>query len=319
MGARLRRARPRAPFVTTEIDPETGALFARNPWNAALRLARRLRRSRRTPDRLDRRPPGVHRPQRHARETGGACGANATLQERRRRPRSLRRAADARSGCRRSGSVEIVFFLGQAASTEDARRLIARYRAADLDAVLADVDRFWNDVLGAVQVKTPDRSMDIMLNGWLLYQTLACRIWARAAFYQASGAYGFRDQLQDGMALASHAPGPDARASAARRRPAVRRGRRSALVAAAFRPRRAHADFGRPRLARLRGRALCRGHRRRRRSRRDRAVPRRTAAERRRARQLLPADDLRREPPALFEHCARGLDQSLASARTACR
>jgi cyclic beta-1,2-glucan synthetase len=62
------------------------------------------------------------------------------------------------------------------------------------------------DVLGAVQVKTPDRPMDIMLNGWLLYQTLACRIWARSAFYQASGAYGFRDQLQDGTALAASRP-----------------------------------------------------------------------------------------------------------------
>ena len=77
-----------------------------------------------------------------------------------------------------------MFFLGQSASAEDARSLIARYRARNLDTVLSEVGRYWEDVLGAVQVKTPDRPMDIMLNGWLLYQTLACRIWARSAFYQ---------------------------------------------------------------------------------------------------------------------------------------
>ena len=86
------------------------------------------------------------------------------------------------------------------------KSLIARYRAADLDAVLRTVVAHWDDVLGTVQVKTPDRSMDLMLNRWLLYQTLACRVWARSAFYQASGAYGFRDQLQDGMALALSRP-----------------------------------------------------------------------------------------------------------------
>ena len=84
--------------------------------------------------------------------------------------------------------------------------MITRYRAADLDAVQADVAEYWEGILGAVQVKTPDRSMDIMLNGWLLYQTLACRMWARAAFYQSSGAFGFRDQLQDGMALLASRP-----------------------------------------------------------------------------------------------------------------
>src|SRR5207253_9423790 len=84
--------------------------------------------------------------------------------------------------------------------------LITRYRNADLDAVLEAVIQDWDDGLVAVEVKTPERSLDIMLNRWLLYQTLACRIWARSAFYQASGAYGFRDQLQDGMALAVARP-----------------------------------------------------------------------------------------------------------------
>ena len=102
--------------------------------------------------------------------------------------------------------VEVVFLLGQAGSVEEARALIAATRARDPGAVLAQVTAHWTDLLTAVQVKTPDRAMDVMLNGWLLYQTLACRIWARAGFYQASGAYGFRDQLQDGMALTALRP-----------------------------------------------------------------------------------------------------------------
>ena len=102
--------------------------------------------------------------------------------------------------------LEVVFLLGEGANADESRALISQYRAADLDAILDGVTRQWDRILGAVQVKTPDRAMDIMLNGWLLYQTVACRIWARSGFYQSSGAYGFRDQLQDGMALAATQP-----------------------------------------------------------------------------------------------------------------
>src|SRR5690606_38022454 len=98
-------------------------------------------------------------------------------------------------------SVEIVSFLGQCDSSYEAVALLQRYRQMDLDSVLDEVKTHWQTLLGTIQVKTPDRAMDIMLNGWLLYQTIACRLWARSAFYQSSGAYGFRDQLQDSMAL----------------------------------------------------------------------------------------------------------------------
>jgi len=189
-----------APFVTTEIDSETGAMFVRNPWHAAFgsRVAFADLAGRQTDWTGDRRE---------------FIGRNGTLES----PVALVGAAPLSNtvgagldpcGALRTtvdlpanGVIEIVCFLGDAASAEDARSLIARYRTADLNAVRSEVGRYWDDVLGAVQVKTPDRAMDIMLNGWLLYQTLACRIWARSAFYQASGAYGFRDQLQDGMAL----------------------------------------------------------------------------------------------------------------------
>src|SRR6202008_4379554 len=95
----------------------------------------------------------------------------------------------------------VFFLLGQAENREQAREVVKRCRSADLDQVLLDVTRRWDDLLGAVQVSTPDSGMDVMLHRCLFYQTLSCRVWARAAFYQLSGAYGFRDQLQDVIAV----------------------------------------------------------------------------------------------------------------------
>ena len=104
-------------------------------------------------------------------------------------------------------SAERVFLLGYADSPDAARQLAAV--AANLPARerSAEVRRHWDRLLGATTVQTPDPLFDAMVNRWLLYQTLSCRLWAKAGFYQAGGATGFRDQLQDAMALAWAAPG----------------------------------------------------------------------------------------------------------------
>jgi cyclic beta-1,2-glucan synthetase len=189
------------PFISTEIDSATGAMLARNSWSVAFgsRVAfadlgggKKLTW---TADRTEflGRYGNTSSPEALAANVAlsGTTGAGfdpcAALQT------AVVLGAEE--------TIEIVFFLGQCPSVEEARAVIIRYREASLDTVFKEVVDHWDRLLGAVQIKTPDRAMDIMLNGWLLYQTLACRIWARSAFYQASGAYGFRDQLQDGMAL----------------------------------------------------------------------------------------------------------------------
>ncbi|MCK5506868.1 MAG: cellobiose phosphorylase [Thermodesulfovibrionia bacterium] len=97
---------------------------------------------------------------------------------------------------------EVVFVLGEAADGEVVNSLILEWRdPARADAALRELRMLWKRRLGAVQVKTPDPAFDLMVNQWLPYQNLSCRILARAAFYQASGAFGFRDQLQDVLAL----------------------------------------------------------------------------------------------------------------------
>ena len=101
----------------------------------------------------------------------------------------------------------VVGLLGDAADAAGARQLVQRYRDPDaLSSALRQVRGFWDGLLGTITVSTPDRAMDLMLNRWLPYQTLACRIWGRSAFYQSSGAFGFRDQLQDVLALMLSAP-----------------------------------------------------------------------------------------------------------------
>jgi cyclic beta-1,2-glucan synthetase len=194
-----------AAFVTTEIDSDTGAMFARNRWNPIFgsRVAFADFGGRQTDWTGDRRE-FIGR--------NGMLGSPAALVAGHPLSKNVGAGLDSCGALRTTvelppnGTIELVFFLGQAADAEEARTLIARYRTADLNLVRSEVDRYWEGLLNTVQVKTPDRSMDVMLNGWLLYQTLACRIWARSAFYQASGAYGFRDQLQDGMALAAVRP-----------------------------------------------------------------------------------------------------------------
>ena len=193
-----------APFVWTETDTVTGAMLARNLVDrAGSRVAFIDLGGRQTSYTGDRteflgRNGNLGRPAALARSTPlsnhvGAgfdpCGALQT---------SLELAPNAR--------IELLWLLGEAPSVVEAQALVGTWRRADVDASLAAVRKHWADVLGAVQVRTPDRALDILLNGSLLYQTLACRIWARSAFYQSSGAYGFRDQLQDGMALAVAAP-----------------------------------------------------------------------------------------------------------------
>ncbi len=101
----------------------------------------------------------------------------------------------------------VVCLLGQAADVEQARQLIRAHSSLnDVSEALERTRAYWEHALGAFQVETPVLSVDFLLNRWLLYQTLSCRIWARSALYQSGGAYGFRDQLQDVMALLHTAP-----------------------------------------------------------------------------------------------------------------
>ncbi len=189
-----------APWIVTELEPETQALLARNPFNTefAGRVAFLDLGGRQTTWTTDRteflgrngapdRPAGLDRGVRLRGVVGAGLDPCAALQT------SFELANGA--------STDVVVLLGEADSADDVADLVRRARERDHEATLRDVATYWDDAQGTIQVRTPERSMDIMLNRWLTYQTLACRVWARSAFYQAGGAYGFRDQLQDVIAL----------------------------------------------------------------------------------------------------------------------
>jgi cellobiose phosphorylase len=194
-----------APFVVTARDASTGALLARNRWR---------------PDFGERvaffdmggQQQAISGDRGEILGALGHLGAPAALRDG--TPLSGRLGAgmdpcgalQTRIELPPHTQLELMFALGDAASDAEAQALITRYREIDIDSVLADVAAQWIGVLDALQVQTPDRAMDVLLNDCLLYQVLACRVWARTAYYQASGAYGFRDQLQDVMALCISRP-----------------------------------------------------------------------------------------------------------------
>jgi cellobiose phosphorylase len=196
-----------AMHVTTEIDPHSGALFARNPYNTEFTGlvaffdvddATRTVSGDRT-EFIGRngtlRNPAAMARSRLSGKVGAALDPCAAIQV----------SFELADGQER----EIIFRLGLAGrrGTDDASKLVHRFRgSAAARGALDAVYQYWNHTLGAVQVETPDPALNVLTNGWLVYQTLACRLMARSGYYQSGGAFGFRDQLQDAMALVHTEP-----------------------------------------------------------------------------------------------------------------
>ncbi|WP_229256619.1 GH36-type glycosyl hydrolase domain-containing protein [Duganella lactea] len=186
--------------IVTEADPVSGALFARNPYNTEFsgRVAffncdatQRSISADRT-EFLGRNgalaAPAAMRRARLSGKIGAGLDACAAIQA----------PFDLLPGQER----EIVFVLGVAGRRNaDASGLVQKHRSADAAReALAQVHAHWEQTLGAVRIETPEKEIDVIANGWLMYQTIACRLWARSGYYQSGGAFGFRDQLQDAMA-----------------------------------------------------------------------------------------------------------------------
>ena len=191
--------------IVTEADPRTGALFARNAYGreCAHRVVflqvsetERTVTGNRT-EFIGRNgqlaSPSAMRRKRLSGKTGAAMDPCAAMQS-----QIVLAAGQER---------EIVFVFGAAQNSDEARHFIQRFAGpARARQALDAVREYWDHTLGAVQVTTPDPALDVLANGWLIYQTLSCRLWGRSGYYQSGGAYGFRDQLQDTMALIHTTP-----------------------------------------------------------------------------------------------------------------
>ena len=194
-----------AEFIIPEFDDASQALLARNPWHpdvagrvAFAAASKRLHGL--TADRSEflGRLGSLTQP-----AALGRIGLSSTVQAGIDPCAALQLHIDLPPG----GSEEVWFLLGQGADRAEAVALVTRFQDPDqVQRAWLAVSDFWDNLLGAVQVHTPDPAMDLLLNRWLLYQTLSCRLWGRSALYQSSGAFGFRDQLQDVMALVHAAP-----------------------------------------------------------------------------------------------------------------
>ncbi len=188
------------PFVITETDETQSTIFARNPYNNEFAsrvafIAASQNVSSLTCDRkefLGRNGnlanPAALRRERLSGRSGAGFDPCATLQTFiELEPNETR---------------EIVFLIGEAESHDEARNIVSKFREiSTVKNSFDDILKYWDDLLGTIEVRTPDAALNTIVNRWLLYQSLVCRVWARSAFYQSGGAFGFRDQLQDVMSL----------------------------------------------------------------------------------------------------------------------
>jgi cyclic beta-1,2-glucan synthetase len=192
-------------YIITDADKEAGAVFAHNPYNNefAERVAFATISAETfafTTDRAEflgrngstQAPLALKR-----RGLSGRVGAGLDP------CLALQCAIELQPGEERS----VTFTLGEGDDADHGRELAAKYRdGQQADKEYESTLAMWDRLLSAVEIETPDNAMNMLMNRWLLYQSISCRIWGRTAFYQSGGAYGFRDQLQDVMALVYSVP-----------------------------------------------------------------------------------------------------------------